>query len=149
MVRLRKTYRIVPGTRRGEFLLPDGGTKVYLNPLERTFYHLFLNHPEGISTDALPLHKKEISYLYEHESVYDDKRRMTDKVEALCSEDKTSFYTTVSRIKKKLVAALGARKAAPYLIKRDRTGLYKTRATPSETSHRSENGRLGSCSRIA
>lgn len=129
MARPRKQYRLVPGPHRGDFHLPDGSATVYLNPLERTLYRHLLNHPEGISTDALPLHKKELCRLYEHESVYDDKRRMTEKIESLCSEDRTMFYTTVSRIKKKYVAALGTRKAAPYLIKRDKTGLYKTRAT--------------------
>ena len=137
MARQRNTHPVVPGSRRGEFLLPDLDAIVYLNPLERTLYRHFLNHPEGISTDALPLHRKELCRLYAHESVYDDKRLMTHKMETLCSEDKTMFYSTVSRIKKKFIAALGARKAAPYLIKRDRTGLYKTRARLSETAHRS------------
>ena len=131
MARTRNTYLVVPCPRRGEFLLPDLGAKVYLNPLERTLYRHILNHPEGISTDALPLHRKELCRLYEHESVYDDKLLMTHKMEVLCSEDKTMFYTTVSRIKKKFVAVLGTRTAAPYLIKRDKTGLYKTRATLS------------------
>ena len=131
------THPVIHGSRRGEFLLPDLDAIVYLNPLERTLYRHFLNHPEGISTHALPLHRKELCRLYAHESVYDDKRLMTHKMETLCSEDKTMFYTTVSRIKKKFIAALGARKAAPYLIKRDRTGLYKTRARLSETAHRS------------
>ena len=137
MARTRNTYLVVPCPRRGEFLLPDLGAKVYLNPLERTLYRHFLNHPEGIPTGELPLHWKELCRLYEHESVYDDKLLMTHKMEVLCSKDKTMFYTTVSRIKKKFVAVLGTRTAAPYLIKRDKTGLYKTRATLQETSHRS------------
>ena len=137
MARLRNTHLVVPGPRRGEFLLPDLGAKVYLNPLERTLYRHFLDHPEGIPTGELPLHWKELCRLYEHESVYDDKLLMTQKMEVLCSKDKTMFYTTVSRIKKKFVAVLGTRTAAPYLIKRDKTGLYKTRATLQETSHRS------------
>ena len=137
MARLRNTHLVVPGPRRGEFLLPDLGAKVYLNPLERTLYRHVLNHPEGIPTGELPLHWKELCRLYEHESVYDDKLLMTHKMEVLCSKDKTMFYTTVSRIKKKFVAVLGTRTAAPYLIKRDKTGLYKTRATLQETSHRS------------
>lgn len=137
MARTRNTYLVVPCPRRGEFLLPDLGAKVYLNPLERTLYRHFLDHPEGIPTGELPLHWKELCRLYEHESVYDDKLLMTHKMEVLCSEDKTMFYTTVSRIKKKFVAVLGTRTAAPYLIKRDKTGLYKTRARLQETSHRS------------
>ena len=133
MARPHNTHPVIHGSRRGEFLLPDLDAIVYLNPLERTLYRHFLNHPEGISTGELSHHWMELCRLYEHESVYDDKLLMTHKMEALCSEDKTMFYTTVSRIKKKYTAALGARKAAPYLIKRDKTGLYKTRARLSET----------------
>ena len=97
--------------------------------MESTLYRLFLNHPEGISADMLPLHREEVCSLYAHESIYDNKLLMANKMENLCSEDKTVFYTTVSRIKKKIVLALGKRKADPYIIKRDKNGRYKTRAT--------------------
>lgn len=49
---------------------------------------------------------------------------------SLCDESHTVFYSTVSRIKKKFITALGGvRKATPYFIQRDKTGLYKTRAS--------------------
>ena len=129
MARLRKLYRLVPGPYPGQFHLPDGSATIYLNPVERTLYKLFMNHPEGIPADALPLYWQELRTLYAHESVFDDKRLMTDTMESLCAEPHTAFYTTVSRIKRKFIIALGARKAAPYTIKRDKTGRYKTRAT--------------------
>ena len=137
MARPRNKYCLVPGPRRGDFHLPDGSATVYLNPVERTLYKLFMNHPEGIPADALPLFWQELRTLYAHESVFDNKRLMADTMASLCAESHTIFYTTISRIKKKFITALGARKAAPYFIKRDKTGLYKTRATLQETSHRS------------
>ena len=133
MARLRKQYRLVPGPRRGDFHLPDGSATVYLNPVERTLYKLFINHPEGITTDALPSYRQELHTLYSHESVFDNKRLMTDTMESLCAESHTIFYTTISRIKKKFQDALGKRKAHPYIIHRDKNGLYKTSATLSET----------------
>lgn len=130
MARSRKQYRLVPGQHPGYFHLPDGSATVYLNPVERTLYTLFLKHPEGILANALPLYRQDLRTLYSHESVYDNKRLMEDTMASLCDESHTVFYSTVSRIKKKFITALGGvRKATPYFIQRDKTGLYKTRAT--------------------
>ena len=125
----RNNYRLIPGPRRGDFHLPDGSATVYLNPVERTLYKLFINHPEGITTDALPSYRQELYTLYSHESVFDNKRLMCDTMASLCAESHTIFYTTISRIKKKFQDALGKRKAHSYIIHRDKTGLYKTRTT--------------------
>ena len=122
----RNKYRLIPGPRRGDFHLPNGSATVYLNPVERTLYKLFMNHPEGIPTDALPSYRQELHTLYAHESVFDNKRLMCDTMASLCAESHTIFYTTVSRIKKKFVAVLGARKAAPYLIKRGKQYLEES-----------------------
>ena len=120
---------IIPGPHPGQFHLPDDNTIVYLNPMERTIYQLFINHPEGIQADALPNHWQELYLLYAHESVFDNKQLMLSTIQNLCSESKTTFYTSVSRIKKKFTSTLGTRKASPYIIKRDKSGYYKTRAT--------------------
>ena len=129
MVLQNYKHRLIPGSRRGEFLLPDCGTMVYLNPMESALYHLFLNHPEGITSDALPQHKDELNRLYVHESIYDDKQLMERTVAALCTNANKTFYINVSRIKKKFAAVLGARQSRPYIIKRDKSGRYRTRAT--------------------
>ena len=47
---------------------------------------------------------------------------------SLCSESKRVFYSNISRIKKKLIDAVGARKAAGYYIKRNKAGVYRTNA---------------------
>ena len=120
---------IIPGPLPGQFHLPDDNTIVYLNPIERTLYQLFINHPEGIQADALPLHWQELYRLYAHESVFDNKQLMLGTIQNLCGESKIIFYTSISRIKKKFTSTLGTRKASPYIIKRDKSGYYKTRAT--------------------
>ena len=126
----KHSLRVIPGTERsrGRILLPDADMALYLNPLERTLFCLFLAHPEGIPADNLLLYWQELRTLYERESRFDDDDQRKDVLETLCAESKTEFYTTVSRIKRKFVSALGARKAAPYIIKRDKNGIYKTRA---------------------
>ena len=120
---------IIPGPHPGEFHLPDSDRQVYLNPIERTIYLFFLNHPKGVQSDALHLHWQELYKLYSRESVFDNKELILNTIQSLCSESKSLFYTSVSRIKKKFITLLGAKKASPYIIKRDNSGYYKTRAT--------------------
>ena len=103
---------------------------IVLNPMERTLYRLFLTHPEGISADNLLAHWQELCRIYEQESCFDDPPLRANALESLCSESKRVFYANVSRIKKKLISVLGARKAKPYIIARDNAGLYRTKASP-------------------
>ena len=126
---MRGRHSIIIGQRRGFILLPEENRHVVLNPMERTLYRLFVAHPEGLPADGLILHWKELCDIYESESRFDDKPLRDNALESLCAESKRVFYADISRIKKKFVTALGARKAAPYIIKRDKSGLYKTRAS--------------------
>lgn len=129
------------GKRRGLFLLSEDGLKIYLNPVERTLFCLFLAHPEGILANDLPLHWQELQSLYERESLYDDPSLRDNALESLCAESKRVFYSNISRIKNKFVAALGARKARGYYIKRYPNGLYRTLATlaPPLSMHPPQN----------
>jgi len=125
---MRRRHSIVIGQRRGIILLPDESNYVALNPMERTLYRLFLSHPEGIAADQLLAHWQELCRIYEQESCFDDPPLRANALESLCAESKRVFYANVSRIKRKFVAALGLRKAKPYFIARDESGLYRTRA---------------------
>jgi len=120
---------VVPAGRRGWFSLPELGVKLCLNPAESTVYRLFLAHPEGLLADDLVLHWQELSDIYAHESCFDDPDLREDALISLCSESKRVFYSNISRIKRKFIDAVGARKAAGYYIKRYPNGLYRTRAT--------------------
>ena len=126
---MRMRHSIVIGQQRGIIFLPDENMHVALNPMERTLYRLFLAHPEGITSDSLLAHWQELCDIYEKESCFDDRPLRDNALESLCSESKTVFYSTVSRIKRKFVDTLGARKASPYIIKRSADGHYGTRAT--------------------
>ena len=125
MDRRSSIHQVLPGSRRGTFLLPDAAIEIALNPMERTLFRLFLAHPEGIPADGLRLHWKELCELYEQESCFDDKPLRDNALKSLCAESKRVFYANISRIKKKFAAALGARKAAPYIIKRCTDGRYR------------------------
>lgn len=113
----------------GRLFFPAEGVEITLNPVERTLYHLFLSHPEGITADNLLLHWDELCQIYGKESCYDEKPRQLETMESLCSESKKVFYSTVSRIKQKVVKALGAWRAEAYFIKKGKDGVYKLKAT--------------------
>ncbi len=125
----RKIRPVVPGNHRGWILLPSEGSKIYLNPAERTLYRLFLDHPEGLAADDLVLYWQELCDIYARESCFDDPTLRENALVSLCSESKHVFYANISRIKKKFVQAIGARKAAGYYIKRAPSGVYRTCAT--------------------
>ena len=118
-----KTAQIV--CTNGHIFFPDYRVKVYLNPVERTLYSLFLNHPEGISSDDLVVHWKEICRIYSRESSFSDSNFREDKIESLCSESKTVFYATVSRIKRKFCDAVGNLNAETVIIKKGKGGKYR------------------------
>ena len=115
---------VVMKWRQKEVKLPEEGAMVLLNPMERTLYRLFLAHPEGISADNLLLHWKELSEIYAKESCFDDPDIREAKLESQCGESKRVFYSTVSRIKKKMLATLGPWRAQAYIIKNE-NGIYR------------------------
>ncbi len=113
--------------RRKTVALPDERVQVTLNPMERTLYRLFLAHPEGILSDNLLLHWKELCDIYCKESCFDDPDIRAAKLESLCGESKKVYYSTVSRIKKKFIDKLGLWWAEAYIIKNE-GGVYRVRA---------------------
>jgi len=128
MSKSNHTKPVVPAGRRGWFSLPAEAVELCLNPAESTLYRLFLAHPEGLLADDLVLHWQELSDIYARESRFDDPDLRENALVSLCSESKRVFYANISRIKRKFIDAIGARKAAGYYIKRYSDGLYRTRA---------------------
>jgi hypothetical protein len=116
---------IIPGPHPGYYHLPDDNATIYLNPTERALYQFFINHPEGIRADALAQHWQELYRLYAHESVFDDKQLMLCTIQNLCSEPKITFYSNISRIKRKFINTLGTQKAKSLIIIRHPDGHYR------------------------
>ena len=106
-------------------MLPDcQNMKIRLTPMERTLYILLLRYPEGIPADDLYLYYDELLKIYMSQTVYDDMDAAQEAVGALVDDYKTTLYTNVSRIKKKLTDKLGQKAAAPLLITRA-DGVYR------------------------
>ena len=114
---------------RGMLVLPDaGGVQIKLTPMERTLYILFLRYPDGINADELWRYWDELCDIYGSQTVYDDIDLIEDAVEGICDEEKVTWYTNVSRIKKKISDKIGKRTAEQYIIRRGVDGLYRIRA---------------------
>ena len=114
---------------QGMLVLPDAGdVKIKLTPMERTLYILFLRYPEGINADELWRYWNELCDIYGSQMVYDDKGLIEDAVEGICDEEKVTWYTNVSRIKRKITDKLGKRTAEQYIIRRGNGGLYRIEA---------------------
>ena len=111
---------------QGMLVLPDAGdVKIKLTPMERTLYILFLRYPDGINADELWRYWDELCDIYGSQTVYDDLDLIEDAVEGICDEEKVTWYTNVSRIKRKITDKLGKRAAEQYIIRRGLDGLYR------------------------
>lgn len=114
---------------KGMLVLPDAGdARIRLTPMERTLYILFLRYPEGINADELWRYWDELCEIYGSQTVYDDIDLIEDAVEGICDEEKVTWYTNVSRIKRKVSDRIGKRAAEQYIIRRRKDGLYRIEA---------------------
>lgn len=114
---------------KGMLVLPDAGdARIRLTPIERTLYILFLRYPEGINADELWRYWDELCEIYGSQTVYDDIDLIEDAVEGICDEEKVTWYTNVSRIKRKVSDRIGKRAAEQYIIRRGKDGLYRIEA---------------------
>ena len=105
-----------------------GDARIRLTPMERTLYIHFLRYPEGINADELWRYWDELCEIYGSQTVYDDIDLIEDAVEGICDEEKVTWYTNVSRIKRKVSDRIGKRAAEQYIIRRGKDGLYRIEA---------------------
>ena len=103
--------------RNQDIIFPElGRLKVHLNPLEKALYLLFLRHPEGILLSHLSDHREELSQLYLGISVADDGPMNLARAAELTDPRSNSASEKISRIKRKLIEALGEEIAASFII---------------------------------
>ena len=109
----------------GNLAFPElGNIEISLNPMEKALYTFFLKHLEGLAADNLAAHRKELSGLYARFTLFDDPELIEETADSLCESTKATFYTVVSRIKRKIEAKLGRHIASNYIIRKDRSNLY-------------------------
>jgi hypothetical protein len=104
-----------------QLFLPDlGNTELKLNPKEKTLYLFFLNHPEGVRLTHLCDHKRELEQLYSRFVRSGDQGGVREAIERLVDRTDSNQHEVLSRIKNKVVRAVGSKMAPLYLISGDR-----------------------------
>lgn len=104
--------------RRGNLIFDNLTARIKLTPMERTLYMFLLRYPEGVPVEDLYMYFDELVEIYMTVTVFDDREASLDAVGALVDDSRTTLYSNVSRIKRKLIGTLGVRGAAPYIIQR-------------------------------
>ena len=133
LVSVRKAGRVILD-REGLSIPEYDGVKIRLTPMERTLYILVMRYPQGVPVEEIWRYYDELCDIYGKQTVYDDKEMILAAVEALCDDYRTTLYTNVSRIRKKLTDQLGKRAAEPYLISRGSDNMYRIKIDRSLVS---------------
>jgi len=93
-----------------------GEQKIDLNPLCRSLYKLFLNHPEGIELRNMAEHREELYGYYRNFATHTDIGKLKRSVSDLCDPRENSINEKLSMINRKLAAVLGEQICTPYQI---------------------------------
>ena len=111
---------------RGYLILPDEGkARIRLTPMERTLYIFLAEKKDGVVAADLWKHFDDLCRIYRTQTVYDDLDLISDAVDALCEDDKKTFRTNISRIRKKIADKAGKWASERYGIRRDGDGRYR------------------------
>lgn len=106
--------------------------EIKLNPLHKSIYLLFLNHPEGIYFSNMGNYKEELMDWYYKLS----NRKISDKFEKsisdICNPAENSLYEKLSRIKKEFITQMDDKVAKMYYVTSFDVGSPKKIALPNE-----------------
>ncbi|MET0243300.1 MAG: hypothetical protein ABW174_07520 [Flavitalea sp.] len=113
-------------TKKGQILLPDfGNIEIRLTPLEKTLYHFFLAHPEGVLLTHLVDHKEELVKLYFRFTNTGELPKIYKSIDDLVDNTSNSANEKLSKIKKAFVSAIGAELAEQYIVTGERGEIKK------------------------
>ena len=116
------------GYRRKMFLTDLDDLEIRLTPLEKTVYHFFLGHPEGVLASEISEYEYEIKELYNKYSTISDFQKHNKYIGDLLSPMTNSMQEKLSKIRKKFRDVLGQGKYADYVVCKDGVdGKYKVR----------------------
>lgn len=102
--------------RERTFSLPQLGLLLPFGPMEKTVYHLFLNHPEGIAFSSLPDdYRAELLRLYENYSDTDSIAKMHWRINKLVT-NRDNMSNVISRIRRKIEVTVPQSISKYYVI---------------------------------
>lgn len=118
---LKQPTKLTIQGRTKRFFLEDAGAlEIRLNPMEKSLYLLFLNHPEGIFISHLPDYQEELLDYYEQVNNQDSTEEMKQTIERTLNPLDGHISTNLSRIRRKFRDALGDEVAELYAISGNR-----------------------------
>ena len=101
---------------------------IKLTPLEKTVYHFFLGHPEGVFASEISEYEHEIKKLYSQYSTISDFQKHNKYIGDLLSPMTNSMQEKLSKIRKKFRDVLGQWKYKDYVVCKDEMdGKYKVK----------------------
>lgn len=99
-------------------LFPElGHLRIGLNPMEMALYILVLNHKEGIVRTNMKYYRSEMMNIYSRTTVYGDWETIEATVDSICLNNEI-LYPNISRIKHKIICAMGEKLGSFYFIKK-------------------------------
>ena len=99
---------------------------IKLTPLEKTVYHFFLAHPEGVLACEIQDYEREIKELYNEYSAISDFKKHNKYIGDLLSPMTNSMQEKLSKIRKKFKDVLGNHNYEDYVVQKDEIdGKYK------------------------
>jgi hypothetical protein len=94
--------------------------------LEKTVYHFFLGHPEGVFASEISEYEYEIKELYNQYSTISDFQKHNKYIGDLLSPMTNSMQEKLSKIRKKFKDVLGPYNYVDYVVRKDEVdGKYK------------------------
>ena len=107
------------GYTRKMFLTDLDDIEIRLTPLEKTVYHLFINHPKGIMANCIKDVEQELRDLYGIFFNGNNLANFENSINNLCDYLNPSMQEKVSSIKRKIIDAVGSNMAKYYIIEKD------------------------------
>tara|TARA_B100000767_G_C19388858_1_gene379010 strand:+ start:55 stop:561 length:507 start_codon:yes stop_codon:yes gene_type:complete len=107
------------GYTRKMFFTDLDDLEISLTPLEKTVYHLFINHPEGITANCITDVEQELRNLYRIFFNGSNLANFENSIQNLCDYLNPSMQEKVSSIKRKITDAVGFNMAKYYIIEKD------------------------------
>ena len=103
----RRESRLVFCEKGNPILINLDNYKVKLTPLERTLYHFFIRHDEGVKQIHLGDHKEELKSIYLQFSGQANLANITNSINMLVDVQENSFQEKLSKIRRKFQDVLG------------------------------------------
>ncbi|MFN5260799.1 MAG: hypothetical protein ACK5C1_09440, partial [Bacteroidota bacterium] len=107
-----------------------GDRPVRLNPICRSVYRLFLNHPEGIELPSLVDYRAELLSIYVNLATHTNHAVLKKRVDLLCDPRENSINEKLSTINRMFEDLLGDEVCVPYQILGIRGGAKKINLRP-------------------